>query len=66
MINKNNSDIQNTVANLLGQNPQISNDIVKLISSLNQEDIKKISVLMKNQDLQKIANSIIDSKNKKG
>lgn len=59
------SDLQNAINGLLGQNNEMGDEIKKLINSLNEDDVRKISGLMKNRDLQKIANSIIESKKQK-
>ena len=63
--NNKNTDLQSTLNSVLGNNSKIGDDIKKLINTLTEDDVKKISMLMKNQDLQAIASSIIDAKNKK-
>ena len=59
------SNLQKAVANILGQNSEINGEIKNLINSLSEDDIKKISSLVKNRDLQKIASSFMDSKKSK-
>ena len=63
--NNSTSELQNAVNSLLGKNNEMGDEIKKLINSLNEDDVRKISGLMKNRDLQKIANSIIESKKQK-
>ncbi len=68
MINnpkKSNPELQNTLNNLLGQKSEIGDSLKNLINSLSEDDIKKISGLIKNQEVQNIASSIIESKKKK-
>lgn len=65
-INNENKNLQSTINDVLGSNPQIGDDIKRLINTLTEEDVKKISALMKNRDLQAIASSIIEAKSKKG
>ncbi len=60
-----NPELQNTLNSLLGQKSEIGDNLKNLINSLSEDDIKKISGLIKNQDLQSIASSIIESKKKK-
>ncbi|MBE6700988.1 MAG: hypothetical protein E7582_03770 [Ruminococcaceae bacterium] len=59
------NNLQKAVANILGQNSEINGEIKNLINSLSEDDIKKISSLVKNRDLQKLASSFMDSKKPK-
>ena len=70
MINNSNNksqsqELQGLLNGLLGKTHQTSDDIIKLLGALSEEDIKKISVLMSNPEMQKIASSIIQSQKRK-
>lgn len=70
MINNTNnknpsSELQKSVENLIGKSGNGNDDIKKLINSLSEEDIKRISGLFSNGELQKIAKAIINNQNRK-
>ncbi len=58
-------NLAQALSNLLGQNESLNNDVKNLINSLTPDDINKISSLIKNKDLQKIASSMISSSKEK-
>ena len=63
--NKNQAnDILKLLSGALNKSPQTSNEVIKLLGSLSEEDLSKISMLIKSPDLQKIANSIIEAQKK--
>ena len=68
MKNNKNAPSENlaqTFSNLLGQNESLNSDVKNLINSLTPDDISKISSLLKNKDLQKIASSMISASKEK-
>lgn len=60
--NNSSLDIQEVVKKMMSDNSELGNDIKNLINSLSEDDIKRITGIMKNKDIQNLASSIVDSK----